>query len=31
LLEKLMARRSRVPDLIRASRHGRINPFPAWK
>jgi len=31
LLEKLMARRKRVPDLIQDSRRGRINPFPAWK
>ncbi len=31
LLNKLMARRRRVTDLIRDSRHGRINPFPDWK
>jgi hypothetical protein len=31
ILEKLMARRRRVPDLIRDSRSGRINPFPEWK
>jgi len=31
LLEKLMARRRRVPDLIRDSRAGRVNPFPGWK
>jgi hypothetical protein len=31
LLMKLMARRRRVPDLIRDSLHGRINPFPEWK
>ncbi len=31
LLEKLMARRKRVPDLIQDSRRGRINPFPLWK
>jgi hypothetical protein len=31
LLDKLMLRRRRVPDLIRNSRHGRINPFPEWK
>jgi hypothetical protein len=31
MLEKLMSRRSRVPDLIRDSRHGRVNPFPEWK
>lgn len=31
LLLKLMARRKRVPDLIRDSRRGRVNPFPDWK
>jgi hypothetical protein len=31
LLVKLMSRRKRVPDLIRESQRGRINPFPAWK
>jgi hypothetical protein len=31
ILEKLMSRRRRVPDLIRESRSGRINPFPDWK
>ncbi len=31
LLEKLMSRRRRVPDLIRDSRRGRVNPFPEWK
>lgn len=31
LLEKLMARCKRVPDLIEDSRRGRINPFPRWK
>jgi hypothetical protein len=31
MLEKLMSRRRRVPDLIRDSRHGRVNPFPEWK
>ena len=31
LLEKLMSRRRRVPDLIRESQHGRVNPFPGWK
>ena len=30
LLTKLMARRKRVPDLIRESTRGRINPFPNW-
>jgi hypothetical protein len=31
MLTKLMSRRKRVPDLIRESRHGRVNPFPDWK
>jgi hypothetical protein len=31
MLEKLMSRRRRVPDLIRDSRRGRVNPFPDWK
>jgi hypothetical protein len=31
MLAKLMARRKRVPDLIRDSRRGRVNPFPEWK
>ncbi len=31
LLEKLMTRRKRVPDLIRDSRRGRVNPFPDWR
>ncbi len=31
ILEKLMSRRRRVPDLIRESRSGRVNPFPGWK
>ena len=31
LLAKLLRRRKRVPDLIRASQQGRINPFPNWK
>lgn len=30
MLEKLMSRRSRVADLIRDSRRGRVNPFPGW-
>jgi hypothetical protein len=30
MLTKLMSRRQRVPDLIRASQTGRINPFPEW-
>lgn len=31
LLLRLLARRKRVPDLIRASQQGRVNPFPNWK
>ena len=31
MLTKLMSRRKRVPDLIRESRRGRVNPFPDWK
>src|SRR6202044_2779963 len=31
ILEKLMSRRSRVPDLIHDSRLSRIDPFPEWK
>jgi hypothetical protein len=31
ILEKLMSRCRRVPDLIRDSRGGRVNPFPDWK
>jgi hypothetical protein len=31
LLTKLMGRRKRIRDLIRDSRHGRVNPFPEWK
>jgi hypothetical protein len=31
MLEKLMSRRRRVPDLIRDSCRGRVNPFPDWK
>jgi hypothetical protein len=31
MLAKLMSRRKRVPDLIRESRRGRVNPFPQWK
>lgn len=30
MLEKLMSRRKRVPDLIAESRRGRVNPFPDW-
>lgn len=31
MLERLLARRRRVPDLIRESKSGRVNPFPGWK
>jgi hypothetical protein len=31
MLEKLMSRRRRVPDLIDDLRRGRFNPFPEWK
>jgi hypothetical protein len=31
MLAKLMSRRKRVPDLIRESTRGRVNPFPEWK
>ena len=31
LLVKLMARRRRIADLIRDSRHGRVDPFPEWR
>ena len=31
VLLKLMTRRKRVPDLVRESQRGRINPFPNWK
>jgi hypothetical protein len=31
LLVKLMLRRKRIPDLIRESQRGRVNPFPGWK
>ena len=30
LLERLLARARRLPDLIEASRGGRTNPFPGW-
>ena len=30
LLEKLMARRRRVPDLIEDCRRSSIRPFPNW-
>lgn len=31
LLERLLARRKRVPDLLREVKRGRIDPFPNWK
>jgi len=31
LLERLMRRRERVPDLIEQCRLGRVNPFPNWR
>jgi hypothetical protein len=31
LLEKLMQRRHRVPELVSDSRKARTNPFPNWK
>ena len=31
LLTRLLNRRKRVPDLIRDSSHGRVDPFPNWK
>ena len=31
LMEKLVKRRRRVADLVRASASGRVNPFPNWK
>ena len=30
LLERLLARRKRVPDLLREISRGRIDPFPNW-
>ncbi len=30
LLEKLLRRRERVPELLRESRQARANPFPNW-
>jgi len=30
LLTKLLARRKRVPDLIREAQRGRVNAFPGW-
>ncbi len=31
LLTKLLRRRKRVPDLIRDSSRGKVNPFPNWR
>lgn len=31
LLEKLLRRRKRVPELIEACKGGRSNPFPEWR
>lgn len=31
LLERLLARSKRAPDLIEASRGGKSNPFPNWR
>lgn len=31
LLERLLARRKRVPELIENCRQARIDPFPAWR
>lgn len=31
LLDRLMARCKRVPDLIEACRAGHVNPFPNWR
>lgn len=31
VLEKLMARRRRIPDLLESGRDGRVNPFPNWR
>ena len=31
LLEKLLSRRRKVPELIEASRHARSDTFPNWK
>jgi len=31
LLERLLARRKRVADLIQDCSAGRVNPFPAWR
>jgi hypothetical protein len=31
VLEQLMARRKRVPELLAATRQARSNPFPNWR
>lgn len=31
LLEKLMRRRARVPELVASGRESRANPFPLWR
>lgn len=31
LLDRLLTRRKRVPDLIESSRSAKINPFPNWR
>jgi hypothetical protein len=31
LLDRLMHRRTRIPDLIKDCARGRVNPFPKWK
>ncbi|MBI4876569.1 MAG: hypothetical protein HY822_18180 [Acidobacteria bacterium] len=31
LLERLLERRKRAPDLVRGCRAGRLDPFPNWK
>jgi hypothetical protein len=31
LLERLLVRRKRVPDLLREVKRGRIDPFPKWR
>jgi hypothetical protein len=31
LLERLLARRKRAPDLIEACKQARVSPFPEWK
>ena len=31
LLERLMRRRARVPDLVEQCRSGKSNPFPDWR